>query len=162
MGKEREGVAEAPNIHDERQDNEEPQAEGPIMVDGLELGAADDSDLDEEEMTAEEETSATTRDRPDEEPGEDRGYNDATADGATKRQRIALMIRRLQSLQTVMPVSVARKLIEKIERARLDLCGKQLNHRQRRTEMQLNDERSRGGVLSSSCGCSCREERSIG
>jgi hypothetical protein len=50
-----EAEAEAPNTHDVRQDNEEPQAEGPIMVDGLELGAADDSDLDEEEMTAEEE-----------------------------------------------------------------------------------------------------------
>ena len=52
----------------------------------------------------------------DEDRGEDHGYNDASASGATKRQRLSALDQRLEALRSIMPLSTARRLIAELEK----------------------------------------------
>ena len=122
-----ENPAEVPIMEDGNEDM--------LVVDGIELGD-DGSDLDEEPRD-ERPGRRRPMESPTEESPDERGYNDATTDGASKRQRMALVSERLQSLKQIMPISKAKQIVEMLEKERPELRGPTGNRRQRRTAEQL-------------------------
>jgi hypothetical protein len=115
------------------------------LVEDMDIADEEDSDVDSVKLDEDDILNQQPRSPRDEARGEDHGYNDASASGATKRQRLSAMSsamgsvcldKRLEALSSIMPLSTARRLIAELEKENKSFPGKQMNHRQRRTAAQ--------------------------